>query len=39
MKKTVIIIMCFIFLFSCGRKGSPEFKDEEGNITKFKKPE
>ena len=26
MKKIILIIICFVVLFSCGRKGDPEYQ-------------
>ena len=31
-KKTILIILCLSFLFSCGKKGDPEYKAEKKNI-------
>ena len=31
-KKTILITMCIFFLFSCGKKGDPEYKAEKNNI-------
>ena len=35
-KKIIIIFLCFLFLFSCGKKGDPEYKSEKiKTITKI----
>ncbi len=31
-KKTILIVICFVILFSCGRKGDPEY---QGNLPKI----
>ena len=31
-KKTILIALCLIFLFSCGKKGDPEYKAKKNNI-------
>ena len=36
-KKSILLLLCLVFLFSCGRKDDPEFKDNN-EIIKFKKP-
>jgi hypothetical protein len=33
-KKTLIIVLCSIFLFSCGKKADPEYKAKKNNIIK-----
>ena len=30
-KKTILITMCIFFLFSCGKKGDPEYKAKRNN--------
>jgi len=25
-KKTILLVLCLFFLFSCGKKGDPEYK-------------
>lgn len=37
-KKSILLFLCLAFLFSCGRKADPEFKDNNNKIIKFKKP-
>ncbi len=32
MKKIILIIFCFIILFSCGRKGDPEYQVNQHKI-------
>jgi len=32
MKKTILIFLCLLFLFSCGKKGDPEYKANKKNI-------
>ena len=32
MKKTILIFLCLLFLFSCGKKGDPEHKANKKNI-------
>jgi len=31
-KKTILIIICFVILFSCGRKGDPEYQSSQYKI-------
>jgi len=31
-KKTILIFLCLFFLFSCGKKGDPEYKVKKNNI-------
>jgi len=31
-KKIILIVFCFIFLFSCGRKGDPEYQTNQYEI-------
>ncbi len=31
-KKTILIMICFIILFSCGRKGDPEYQSNQSKI-------
>jgi len=31
-KKTILLVLCLFFLFSCGKKGDPEYKVEQNNI-------
>ena len=31
-KKIILIIICVFILFSCGKKGDPEYKAEINNI-------
>ena len=31
-KKIILTVMCFLFLFSCGKKGDPEYKAKKNNI-------
>jgi hypothetical protein len=31
-KKTILIVLCLLFLFSCGKKADPEYK---ANINNF----
>ena len=31
-KKTILIVMCIFFLFSCGKKADPEYKAKKNNI-------
>ena len=31
-KKTILITLCIFFLFSCGKKGDPEYKVKKNNI-------
>ncbi len=31
-KKTILIVLCLFFLFSCGKKADPEYKAEKNNI-------
>jgi hypothetical protein len=30
-KKTILIILCLFFLFSCGKKTDPEYKANKNN--------
>ena len=32
LKKTILISLCIFFLFSCGKKGDPEYKAKKSNI-------
>ena len=32
MKKIILIVVCFIVLFSCGRKGDPEYQASKCEI-------
>ena len=32
MKKIILIVVCFIVLFSCGRKGDPEYQTNQYKI-------
>ena len=32
MKKIILIIICFVVLFSCGRKGDPEYQVNQYKI-------
>ena len=36
-KKTILMALCLFFLFSCGKKGDPEYKAKKNNtfITKI----
>ena len=36
-KKIMLISILFFFLFSCGKKSNPEFKNKNEKIIKFKK--
>ena len=31
-KKTILLVLCLFFLFSCGKKGDPEYKAKQRNI-------
>ena len=31
-KKTILIVLCLFFLFSCGKKANPEYKAKKNNI-------
>jgi len=31
-KKTILIVLCLFFLFSCGKKAAPEYKAKKNNI-------
>ncbi len=31
-KKTILILICIVILFSCGRKGDPEYQSNQSNI-------
>ena len=31
-KKTMLMVLCLFFLFSCGKKADPEYKAEKNNI-------
>ncbi len=31
-KKTLLIFLCLLFLFSCGKKTDPEYKANENNL-------
>jgi hypothetical protein len=31
-KKTMLIVLCIFFLFSCGRKSDPEYKANKKNL-------
>ena len=31
-KKTILIVLCLFFLFSCGKKADPEYKVKKNNI-------
>ena len=35
-KKIIIILLFSLVIFSCGKKGDPEFKDSKRNTTKLK---
>ena len=37
MKKLILITIFCILLFSCGKKGDPEFKNDDGTIKKLMK--
>ena len=37
MKKLILITIFCILLFSCGKKGDPEFKKKDGTIKKLMK--
>ena len=34
MKKKILIFLCLLFLFSCGKKGDPEYKASKTVIKK-----
>ena len=31
-KKTMLMVLCLFFLFSCGKKADPEYKAKKNNI-------
>jgi len=31
-KKKILIVLCLLFLFSCGKKGDPKYKANNENI-------
>ena len=31
-KKTMLMVLCLFFLFSCGKKTDPEYKAKKNNI-------
>ncbi len=31
-KKTTLILLCLFILFSCGKKGDPEYRTNKSNI-------
>ncbi len=31
-RKIILIVICFVVLFSCGRKGDPEYKVKQHEI-------
>jgi len=31
-KKAILIMICFVILFSCGRKGDPEYQSNQPKI-------
>jgi len=31
-KKTILMILCIFFLFSCGKKSDPEYKANKKNL-------
>ena len=31
-KKIILIVICFVILFSCGRKGDPEYQGNQSKI-------
>ena len=31
-KKIILAVLCLLFLFSCGKKGDPEYKAKKNNI-------
>ena len=31
-KKIILTLICFLFLFSCGKKGDPEYKEPKNNV-------
>ena len=35
-KKIILISICCILLFSCGKKGNPEYKATKNNILTFR---
>jgi|TARA_B110000027_G_C15954737_1_gene227136 hypothetical protein len=37
MKKLILVSLVFFLLSSCGKKGDPEFKNEDGSIKKLMK--
>ena len=34
-KKKILIILCLLFLFSCGKKGDPEYKEPKQKAEKI----
>ena len=32
-KKIIFTLLCFLFLFSCGKKADPEYKAKNSNIS------
>ena len=34
-KKTILIVLCLFFLFSCGKKGDPEYKEPKQKAEKI----
>jgi len=34
-KKIILTLLCFLFLFSCGKKGDPEYKAEINSPIRF----
>ena len=30
-KKTILILLCLLFVFSCGKKGDPEYKAKKNS--------
>jgi len=35
MKKIILIFLCLLFLFSCGKKGNPEYKASRSIVEKL----